>query len=420
MGGTVTRYAYDGAQVLTEMSGTNIVQRRYVYGPGIDTPLMVLEGSEKKYLHLDGKGSVLAASNAANAVTNKFTADAWGNGADEATSPYRFTARRVDAETGNYYYRNRYYSARQGRFMSQDPIGYGDGLNMYAYVKNDPVNRRDPSGLSGVQYSCTGSRIIKTADTQKAADAQASASCGAGQGVFNNAGAGGFSGAARGGAGGYASTATASNSEEDSCYGECVYTYSQFDGGQGYLIGTIAPSLHNYNGGFHGHSQLNSAWIIFEMFAQRAIYAGHRLAQGLIQSNSSTGAEFEAEMQSIMQNGGFADGQIPSLAQAQWIWQNNSDPNLTISVDGNMLAQIPGTTMLGGSEWWHPLDVVAAVSVFGNEPSGAISSGYDFVPLVRPLSGNWLNRTQTYIRNVLNQIAVHEHGNGTPFTFTFR
>jgi len=35
MGGTVTRYAYDGAQVLSEMNGTNIVQRRYVYGPGI-------------------------------------------------------------------------------------------------------------------------------------------------------------------------------------------------------------------------------------------------------------------------------------------------------------------------------------------------------------------------------------------------
>jgi len=33
--------------------------------------------------------------------------------------------------------------------MSQDPIGYGDGLNMYAYVKNDPVNYRDPMGLDG-------------------------------------------------------------------------------------------------------------------------------------------------------------------------------------------------------------------------------------------------------------------------------
>ncbi|WP_410795876.1 RHS repeat-associated core domain-containing protein [Parvularcula sp. LCG005] len=33
------------------------------------------------------------------------------------------------------------------RFLQADPIGYGDGLNMYAYVGGDPVNRRDPSGL---------------------------------------------------------------------------------------------------------------------------------------------------------------------------------------------------------------------------------------------------------------------------------
>ncbi|MEX0299791.1 MAG: RHS repeat-associated core domain-containing protein [Kordiimonas sp.] len=129
------------------MNGNNVVLRRYVYGPGIDTPLMVLEGSTKKYLHKDGKGSMIAATSAAGAVTNKFTADVYGQGADEATSPYRFTARRVDEETGNYYYRNRYYNPRQGRFMSQDPIGYADGLNMYAYVQNDPVNNVDPMGL---------------------------------------------------------------------------------------------------------------------------------------------------------------------------------------------------------------------------------------------------------------------------------
>jgi hypothetical protein len=45
------------------------------------------------------------------------------------------------------YYRARWYDPQVGRFVSEDPIGFGGGLNLYAYVGNGPLMDRDPLGL---------------------------------------------------------------------------------------------------------------------------------------------------------------------------------------------------------------------------------------------------------------------------------
>jgi RHS repeat-associated protein len=62
-------------------------------------------------------------------------------------SPWRFSSKRVDALTGLINFGRRYYSPQFGRWMTPDPAGFTDGMNLYAYVHNDPLTHLDEYGL---------------------------------------------------------------------------------------------------------------------------------------------------------------------------------------------------------------------------------------------------------------------------------
>ena len=63
---------------------------------------------------------------------------------------FTFQGRRVDSETSLMYYRNRYYSTEQGRFLQRDPLGYGDTYGLYETFGNNPYSHYDPFGLEYV------------------------------------------------------------------------------------------------------------------------------------------------------------------------------------------------------------------------------------------------------------------------------
>lgn len=156
-----TKYGYDGGQVIAEYDGSDTLLRKFIYGPGVDEPISMVDvagGNAVYYYHLDGLGAVVALSNVNNEIVERYSYDVFGeptirDANDDIISdsnysnPYMFTARRYDAETGLYYYRARYYAPHIGRFLQPDPIGYAAGLNVYIYCSNNPIVFSDPWGL---------------------------------------------------------------------------------------------------------------------------------------------------------------------------------------------------------------------------------------------------------------------------------
>ncbi len=150
VGSTKTRYVYSGFKRIADYDGTaNTLQTRYVYGTSLDEALIaVSSGGTLTYLHADETSSIVATTDASANVTNKNKYSVYGEGTPAGTT-FGFTGQRFDSETGLYYCKMRYYSPKLGRFLQPDPIGYGDGLNMYSFGYNSPLNFGDPMGLAG-------------------------------------------------------------------------------------------------------------------------------------------------------------------------------------------------------------------------------------------------------------------------------
>jgi RHS repeat-associated protein len=128
-------------ETLTIDEGDEVVSpanvARYQYGNHLGTVA----------LELDDAGEVISyeefhpyGSSAYRAVSS---------GIEVSAKRYRYAGKERDEETGLDHMGARYYAAWLGRWTAADPIGLGDGVNRYAYVRGNPTRRRDPSGMSG-------------------------------------------------------------------------------------------------------------------------------------------------------------------------------------------------------------------------------------------------------------------------------
>ena len=146
-----TSFLYDGTNVVQELSGTTVTAN--LLNGGIDEIFSRTDSTGAFAQLRDVLGSTLALTDATGNIQTAYSYDAFGNtsiAGSTSSNVFQYTGRE-DESNGLYYYRARYYNPLLGRFISQDPLGFGSGgSNLYAYVGDDPTNLIDPFGLDAI------------------------------------------------------------------------------------------------------------------------------------------------------------------------------------------------------------------------------------------------------------------------------
>lgn len=154
--GTVTRYVYDGLHLAAEFDGQGHLTARYLHAPSLDHPLAMWRGGKWYFFATDRLGSVRALLDEAGKVVERYRYTAYGlplaDGAARpsvsALHPFGFAGREFDPDTGLYWMRARYYDPAAARFIQRDPMGPEAETNLYAYALGNPVELRDPLGMT--------------------------------------------------------------------------------------------------------------------------------------------------------------------------------------------------------------------------------------------------------------------------------
>ena len=180
-------FVWDGWDLIYERhqlpSGLTTLERKYVWGPDIANGnaggagglylIRETRGTTTTDLYplYDGSGHVVALADDTGALQASYTYGPFGeliksSGPFAQSNPWRYATKYFDVETGLYDFGLRYYDPVSGQWLSREPLGEDESLNLYAYCHNDPVNRIDIQGQE--ERVIAGSAPLFVEDSQNA------------------------------------------------------------------------------------------------------------------------------------------------------------------------------------------------------------------------------------------------------------
>ncbi len=177
VGGNIVDFFYDEFREIENSNPITGAISNYIY-QGKDDKQLVLQNDANSYFSFfNDLNSVVALVNDTGLVNERYEYQAFGIpiifdqsfdslSSSQIPNDWFFTGRKYDEEFGQYYYRYRDFNPHSGRFLQFDPLMFIDGLNLYVYGKNNPINLTDAFGTKSTSCcNSLGRRAKCTAQT---------------------------------------------------------------------------------------------------------------------------------------------------------------------------------------------------------------------------------------------------------------
>lgn len=147
---SITKYVYDGTDILLELDKSNNFKARNVKGIKL---LSRETNTDTGYYKYNGHGDVRKVTSAAGQTLASYDYDSFGNitkAEGDFDNPYRYSGYIYDEEVNYYYLQSRMYDPTEARFLQEDTYT-GDikdplSLNRYTYCHNNPLIYDDQNG----------------------------------------------------------------------------------------------------------------------------------------------------------------------------------------------------------------------------------------------------------------------------------